>query len=492
MPLDIPGTVDRNLPGALADLAKTAEAAKAAWNVPGLAVAVVHRDRVVWTRTWGVRKAGGSDPITPETLFQIGSISKSFTATSIARLVDEGRLSFEDRVVDHVPGFQLPDPYPTREARIWDLLAQHSGLTPYGGDTLLAFNPKREDLVKAIPHIRTIASFREEFNYVNNLWIVAANAAENRTGQTWEEIVQRRVFDPLRMRRTNTGLEGLTKDPNHAVPHAPGGVPLPPNDPVAPGVYILGPAGGINSTILDMTNYLRLHLGEGEFEGGRILKRETLERLHTPRTPVVATGGALPSSGDIPVDAAYCQGFVAQYLTPAKLTWHNGGTEGSRSILAFIPEGKVGIVVLSNSGDSQIPEVLMYRFYDQLFGRPEKDYIQQYKSRPAPPTPVRPTNPVAPRALETYAGEYRSPVFGSITIRQDGGQLQASLSGGLGLGFALSPWDGDRFSAKATGTVVPLDIMIRFEFDPEGKVSGLVTEGFGEEVGGGRYNRVNP
>lgn len=325
-----------------------------------MAVAVTQGHRMVWSKGYGVRVAGEPAAVDTSTVFQIGSISKSFTATVMGTLVDEGKVAFDDRVVDRYPGFQMYDPWVTREFMVWDLMAQHSGLAPYAGDSAASIGFTRQDFVNGTRHLRPVSSFRSEFAYVNNLWLTAAALQERVTGRTWEDLVADRVFKPLGMTATSNTLDGLLRGGNIALPHLlVDGRPMPTRaDHWGIGAaYAFAPAGGINSTVLDMANYVIAHARQGAFRGTVLVKPETARWLHAPKTIIALKGPANVQRGVAGLGPAfYCQGWLRQFLSPTPLVWHNGGTPGSKAVAAFTPDGDLGVVVLSNLAETELPE----------------------------------------------------------------------------------------------------------------------------------------
>jgi len=184
-----------------------------------LAVAVIQGKTIVFSKGYGARVQGEAATIDTATVFQIGSISKSFTATVMGSLVDEGKAAFEDRGIDRYPSCQMYDPWVTREFMIWDLMAQHSGMAPYAGDTAVTIGFTRQDFVKGLRHLKPVSSFRSEFAYVNNLWLAVAALQETLTGRKWVDLVAARVFAPLGMTSATTTVDGLLKGANVALPH---------------------------------------------------------------------------------------------------------------------------------------------------------------------------------------------------------------------------------------------------------------------------------
>lgn len=420
-----------------------AEEARQAWGTPGMAVALVADGQVIWSKGFGVKQAGNPEPVTVDTVFQIGSASKSFTASLVALQVQQGRLNWTDKVIDFFPDFRMFDPWVTREFTIEDTMSQRSGQAPYSSDLLAFMGATRSDILQAMREIRPVSSFRSHFGYVNNLWLAAAQVLENVSGKSWESQVDSGIFQPLRMTHSSTGSSALWKSPDHAVPHAgrKGSItPLLADWPFTEWIYTYGPAGGINSTVLDMALYVKMQLG---LSG--LLSSASLEKLHSPH--ILAGGSTKPSPQAIfeVGMASYCLGWLRQEMEPLPLVWHNGGTTGCKTVVGYCPEAGMGIVVLSNLGGTDLPEALMYRYYDLYFGRPDYDYSAAFlKNRPeAPAPPLRPQAPRPPAPLTEYVGSYRNPVYGVASVKLRGDGLVVEL--GKNLRLQLQPWDADTF-----------------------------------------------
>jgi CubicO group peptidase (beta-lactamase class C family) len=377
------GAQDKPTGAALADLLAKfdayAESSRQRFSVPGMAIAVIQGKNTVFSKGYGARVQGEPATVNTSTVFQIGSISKSFTATVMGSLVDEGKAAFEDHVIDRYPSFQMYDPWVTREFMIWDLMAQHSGMAPYAGDSAVSIGFTRQGFVNGLRHLKPVSSFRSEFAYVNNLWLAVAALQETLTGRKWEDLVAARVFTPLGMTSATTTVDGLLKGTNVALPHIlVDGVPTPTRADFwdINAVYTFAPAGGINANVLDMATYVIAHLNQGAFRDKIILKPETARWLHDPKTIITVTGPANVQRGPLAQGPAfYCQGWVRQLLSPAPLVWHNGGTIGSKAVVAFTPDGDLGLVVLSSLDGTDLPEALMYYLYH---ARPAKDYAAAF------------------------------------------------------------------------------------------------------------------
>ena len=428
---------DKPTGAALADLLAKfdayAESSRQRWGVPGMAIAVIQGKTMVFSKGYGARVRGEPATVDPSTVFQIGSISKSFTATVMGSLVDEGKAAFDDHVIDRYPSFQMYDPWVTREFMIWDLMAQHSGMAPYAGDSAVSIGFTRQDFVNGLRHLKPVSSFRSEFAYVNNLWLGVAALQETLTGRKWEDLVAERVFTPLGMSSATTTVDGLLKGANVALPHVlVDGVPTPTRADFwdINAVYTFAPAGGINANVLDMASYVIAHLNQGAFRDKTILKPETARWLHDPKTIITVKGPANVQRGALAQGPAfYCQGWLRQLLSPTPLVWHNGGTIGSKAVVAFTPDRDLGLVVLSNLDGTDLPEALMYYLYDLYYARPAKDYAGAFLTdakakAEAGKFPAPPAKPAPGRDPIAYTGTYRNPYYGPLAADVQDGSLR--------------------------------------------------------------------
>ena len=427
----------------LADFEKYALQAQKDWQVPGMAIAIVSDDKVIFAKGFGVKKAGGNDNVDEHTIFQVGSTSKAFTAALMAMLVDEKQLAWQDRVVDRLDQFQMYDPWVTREFQVADLMAQHSGLPPYAGDAQAFMGFDRAHIIHSLRYLKPATSFRSQYAYQNGLFLVAAALVEKYTVKSWEDNLKARIFEPLGMSATTVGLEGFQQAQNVTFLHKKTGdnvEAIPADWPYHQWVYIYGPAGGINSNILDMTKWLRLQLGKGKFEGKQLISEANLEFLQTPKT-IMGT--------DPRKMMYYCEAWLYQPFRPYPIIWHNGGTSGNKTMVAFMPEAGVGIVVLSNL-ITDLPEALAFKFFDLYCHNPSRDWskegrekMKQAEAKEKPPQ--RPASPAPPLPLERYAGAYSNPVYGQITVTPEQDKLFMVL-GVHKQKVLLQPFDRDSFT----------------------------------------------
>jgi CubicO group peptidase (beta-lactamase class C family) len=254
------------------------------FDVPGLAIGIVADDRLVYARGFGIRSKSGGEPVDTRTIFQIGSTTKAFLAASIAILVDRGLLHWDDRVVDRYPEFQMADPWVTREFRVFDLLAQRTGLPILANDILTMFDFDQTALLASMRFIEPVSSFRSTFSYTNITHLLASRVAAEAAGvEDWNELLQADLLTPLGMDDSTYTFEALENAPNRASGHrwTPEGTVEVPYTPIFP--YHLGGAGNINSNVEDMAKWLRLQLGGGTFEGHQIVSSANLAVTHMAR-----------------------------------------------------------------------------------------------------------------------------------------------------------------------------------------------------------------
>lgn len=449
-----------DLKRALKHLEESVPQAMSQTGTPGLAVAVVQGDTVVYQKGFGVRRLGEASPVTPETVFQIGSISKSFTAALVGMLVDQRKIEWKDRVVDHLPGFRLADPWVTREFRVFDLMSQHSGLPYTAGDLQLFFQVDRNHVVEVLRHFQPASSFRTEFAYQNGLFLAAAQLLEEKTGQRWERLLQERLFEPLGMNRTTSSFADYMAESNRAGLHqsSDGRVnALAWEWPYLGYVDLLGPAGGINSNALDMARYLTFRMNESS----DLLSKESAHFLRRPQT-VVRPG------------LYYCQAWMYMERPEGPFIWHNGETSGAKNMLCFVPDKKIGIVVLSNLRANPLPEWVALSFLDSYFGQPVKAFENH---KPQEETPQPPARPAPHRALEDYQAVFQNPVYGSLEVASRKGRVEVRFDG-KGPSYPLKHWDGDRFWLQLPVVDAPADGFVDFSFSPEGKVESVLLEAF--------------
>lgn len=446
------------------------------WQVPGMVIAVVKDNETIYQKTFGVKKVNDTDPVTNNTLFQVGSTTKAFTVALVGMQVDEGKLNWDDKVIDRLPGFRMYDPWVTREFTVTDLMAQRSGLPAHSGDLLPALGYGRDYLRSSLHNMEPVTSFRSTYAYQNIPFLWSAALVENETGKSWEENIEERIFQPLGMSNSSTDMESYRQAGDVAFLHQKRNgsvVALPMDWTYMDWVYTFGPAGGINSNIVDMTKWLRLQMHNGRFEGRQIISENSTRYMHSPKTII--------SPVSVENSPYYCQGWVYQEFKPYPVIWHNGGTLGHKSMVAFVPKAKIGIVVLSNI-ISELPDSLAFRFFDLYFGNPSKDYsgealnaTRKAEAKINASIPKRPENPNAPLPLMSYAGNYSNPIYGQINIASGNDSLVIT-AGPKKAKMLMQPWDRDTFSFTLQDFSDDMGFGI-FQIGPNGKGETLELSG---------------
>jgi CubicO group peptidase (beta-lactamase class C family) len=463
----------------LAGLEAYIEKVRTEWKIPGLAVGVVKDDSLIFAKGFGLREVGKPDSVTPRTLFAIGSNTKSFTSTATAMLVDGGKMKWNDRVTKFLPWFQLYDPYVTRELTIRDVLSHRSGLGRRGDALWYGTSYSRDEILRRVRYLPPNAGFRTEMGYQNIMFLAAGQAAGAAAGMSYDDLVRRRIFEPLGMKTSGMSVKELKSQADVSTPHsiedgAAKAIPWRDIDNIAP-------AGSINSNVVEMAQYLRFHLGNGTYRGTRLM---SATNLNVTKTPHINAGGAGDSLTHF---AAYGLGWVLQDYRGKKIAWHNGGIDGMLSEMWTVPDAGLGIVVLSNGSPHQAGPAITWDIVDRfLVGKPTKDRLteglkqwqqimaaQAAQQKDAESKRVKDTKPSLP--LEQYAGTYRDQMYGDVVISVEGGELKVSYHSTSAL---LEHWHYNTFRGKGAAGLGAISFAT-FQIDAAGKASTIDVEGLG-------------
>jgi CubicO group peptidase (beta-lactamase class C family) len=408
-------------------------------GVPGAAVAVVQGGEIVYAQGFGVREIGGTQPVTPDTLMMIGSINKSMTSLMAATLVDDGWLSWQTPVVELLPEFAVADPELTARLTVADAFCACTGLPQR--DAELVFNSDSltpERLIASVADFPLTAPLGERFQYSNQMYAIGGYAAAVAAGATPSELsrgyvaaMRDRVLNPIGMTRSTFALDDVLGSGDYAQPHV---TDLDGTTRVFPllvdeqFVTAAGPAGELWSTARDMARYVQTELAHGVApDGARVASEENLTRTWQP-------GVAPPSGEDLPpllteAGQNYGLGWVTGAYKGHRLLWHNGGTFGFASTLAFLPDDDLGVVVLTNSiqtGELFATSV-QYRLLELLFGQPAEidplleEFFVGYQSGLAEFQTL--LGDVDPATVVPYLGRYSNPALGEVDLALRDGQL---------------------------------------------------------------------
>jgi CubicO group peptidase (beta-lactamase class C family) len=435
-----------------------------AFEIPGVAVGVVGTGQGPFSRTYGHRLLGNPAPVDASTLFSIASNTKAFLTAALAMLVDEGKLGWDDPVRQHMPDFRMHDADVTRMMTVRDLLVHRSGLPLGAGDLMLvaASTHKREDFLRALPHLELERGFRTGYHYDNILYVVAGILLERVTGEGWEDFLTSRIFAPLGMRNALPNIE-MVRASNRAGRHARIGPPVrglgdlaivEPGETAAP-----APAGGIQVSISEILPWLELQLGRGALtDGRRLWSEEQAEQLWNPQILTFSTRGPTAELPYRPVLAAYALGWHVTDYRGRRLVGHSGVLVGQNTRIDLLPEQGLGIAVFTNIEDTTVHNGLRYALLDHFLGVPEFDWVaatqrlvrerderalQRMEGGDLARPPGGPNHP-----LHIYAGRYRDPWYGEIVVTQRGQELHIDFLPTPTFKSALEPWGEDTFRTR--------------------------------------------
>jgi len=463
-----------------------AQAMVARSGVPGAAVAVVAGDAAAYVRCFGVRRAGGNEPVDLGTVFQLGGVSEGFTSAMLASLVGEGKLAWDAPLHKYWSGFDLWEPWVSEHVTLRDLLAARSGLPAHAGDELLAFGYGRAEVLRRLRYLAPAAGFRAAFAEQETLPTAAAVAAEHATGSPWARLVRTRLLEPLGMTSTTLTAAAYAAAPDTASPHVSVGGVMQAQTPRREDA--LAPALGVSSSIGDLVPYVRMQLNGGAVSGVRVAAADALTATHAATT-------AAGADAQGPVSAAL--GWDVSSFDGVAVAAKAGDVAGgSSALVSMAPADGVGIVVLANSYPEghALAAALAATLYDlYILGAPREDWLAAGgpappvagapappaagtpappaagapapASAPAPPAspPLRvlpqapPADAAAPRQRSVYAGAYAQQYYARVTVsRGVGDTLRVRL--GRGVTIVYRPWDGDTWRDPVTGTAAAFTV----------------------------------
>ena len=464
---------------AAVDIARVDALARAtmeSWQLPGMAVAVIQDDHVVYAKGFGVRELNGTDAVTADTLFQIASTSKAFTTTSMAMLVDQKKMSWDDPVRKHLPYFQLSDPCADSLVTLRDIVSHRTGLKRH--DELWDYGTwSREEIIRRAGKVELTKPFRSAYQYHNIMFMTAGETVASASGMPWTQFVTTRIFEPLGMKNSVVAQsDWLRKEraSSHLYDPATRTIRVrPAND-----YESLGPAGSIKSSARDLSHWVRFQLNGGVIDGKRLLSEKALKETWKPHT-VLPTGDTADEDNPVTNINTYALGWRVQDYRGERLVSHGGALNFHRAQVALLPEHRSGVVVLTNINRGYAIIGLRNALLDLLIGGETKDWNAYFLARDRKLDDEaakskrendakrhRDTRPS--RELSAYAGVYSSPGYGDVTITVDGDRLVLSWQR---LKAPLAHYHYDTFSL-----VIPdedLDERVTFSLDADGSVEEL-------------------
>ena len=481
-----------SLPKQLQDFDAYVEAVRDQFEVPGIAVAIVKDGEVVLERGYGVREMGKSETVDANTLFAIASNTKAFTSASLSILADEGKLTLDDRVIDHLTWFRMSDPYVTYEMRIRDLLAHRSGLGLGAGDLLYwpSTDYSNEEVARRLRDVPLSGGFRQQYAYDNILFGVAQLVIEKASGRAYADFLQTRIFAPLGMTNTRYNSDFLQPGENVATGHAKSDFTR--LEPAPRMTWSnVGGAGGIYSSVHDMAQWMRVQLDGGVISGEgndarRLFSAQRQREMWTMLTPIAVPEPSVPElAAAKPNFLGYGEGWNLSDYRGRKLVWHTGGWPGMVSRVTLVPEHKLGIVVLTNQEVGAAFNAITLRALDAWLdvpgdttgtdwlaayaaavtksqGKADDSWQQHLAARDSDSKPSLP--------LSGYVGTYRDPWYGDVAISREGGKLMLRFTRTAQLVGELSHWQHDTFIVRWSERWLNADAFVNFALGPDGNI----------------------
>jgi CubicO group peptidase (beta-lactamase class C family) len=417
-------TTPADLDARLAAVEKAVEEKRQQLGIPGLSLVIVKDDRVVYLKGLGFKDFERKVPVTPDTLFAIGSSSKAFTAMLVAMAADAGKLSLDDPPKKFLPYFKLQDPEADAKITLRDLLSHSSGLNR----TDLAWVSgvlTREEVIRVAAQARPTAKLREKFQYQNVMYAAAGEAVGRAEGSTWEKLIGERIFKPLGMKGSNTSVAEMQKTRDYSFGYIYEDATKETRRVPTRNLPAIAPAGAINSSARDMAQWLRLMLGGGAFEGKRLVSEKNFEELTKPQTKVAG-----------PV--SYGLGWFLRDWKGHKVVEHGGNIDGFNAQVALMPDQRLGFVMLTNVSASALPASTMNTVWSNLVGDPEAPK----QSAPAAAASAAAADPTA--KIENEVGDYKFEAAGfNVSVSVKDGKLLMAVPGQPT--YTLEPQGGRRY-----------------------------------------------
>ncbi|MGE0540838.1 MAG: serine hydrolase [Dehalococcoidia bacterium] len=468
-------------------------------GVPGMAVAVVYRDEVVYLKGFGVREVGTEARVDADTVFQLASLSKPIASTVVASVVGDGLLSWDDPIVKHEPPFAMHEPWVTSQVTVRDMFAHRSGLPDHAGDLLEDIGYDQEQILHRLRYYRPAYSLRAGYAYTNFGLTAGAVAAANAAGMSWEDLSEERLYRPLGMTSTSSRFADYAARPNRALTHV-----LVDGRQVAKytrDADAQAPAGGVSSSARDMAQWLRLQLGYGTVDDRQIVDGDALVETHRPQSTI--SQAPYPATGRA---SFYGLGWNVSYDAAGSLRLGHSGAFalGAGTTVYQVPAEEIGIVVLTNAEPRGAPEAVALSFLDlAIEGTLERDYLTlvgpviEAQLEPNYGTTVDyaspPASPAPPLSLSAYTGTYANDLWGEIEVAEADGGL-VLRTGPNKVPFAMRHWDRDTFLFQPTGENAFGPSGMMFEIGPDGRAAGVTIEYFNIERQGtfARKEMVQP
>ncbi|MEO6150930.1 MAG: serine hydrolase [Mucilaginibacter sp.] len=449
------------------------------WRIPGAAVCIVKDDKVVFMKGFGIKELGLNNKVDENTLFMIGSNTKAFTATAIAMLANEKKLSLDDKVTKYIPEFKLDSKPATELVTVRDLLCHRLGFQTFQGDfTFYNSNLSRSEIISHMALIKAPYEFRTKWGYTNSAFLTAGEIIPKVTKQNWDIYLKEKIFSPLGMGNTLGLSVAMTKAINRAVPHT-----------IADGRLIaipyagldnMAPAMSISSTANDMSKWVLALLNSGKVGKREVIPDAAIQATSQQQDIV---GSVTHLDGEVNYQL-YGLGWFLQDYHNHRIVMHDGGVSGYVSSVTLVPQDKLGIVILTNTDQNSLYEALRWEIMDACFKLPYRNYSDNYlKEEKKYTTDAMATdkklrdsvllNPRPAQSISYYTGKFSNPLYGSVNIAMgENNTLDMRFEHHPKMFARLQPLGGNRFYATFSDPVFGKSVF-NFIVQPNGKVTGV-------------------
>lgn len=472
-----PTISEAQVQNAIAEIDKLAQKQIENNAVPGMAISVVHNDKVVFAKGYGVRETGKNEKVDADTVFQLASVSKSVGSTVVAAAVGEKIVSWDSKISDLDPEFAMAEPWVTSNLTIRDLYSHRSGLPAHGGDLLEDIGYNQAEVLHRLRYQKPASSMRSEYAYTNFGLTEGAVAAAKAAKTSWESLSENKLYKPLGMKSTSSRFSDFMNRSNKAVGHM-----------MLDGKWVhrkqrnpdaQTPAGGVSSSVNDLSNWMRLQINNGRFDGKQIVEENAIAETHTPQMRC----GMSPING---LPEFYGLGFNVSYDKHGRqILSHSGGFAlGAATNVKMIPSEKLGVCVLTNAAPVGIAEGMAATFADHaLYGKATQDWLALFKQVFADPAllgenvgtvgkPVK--SPTAPLKNEFYLGTYENDFFGNLIVTKSNSGLSIKL--GKDVSAALTHYDRDTFTYEILTEDLSGPSGVTFSIGTDGKAKSVLVE----------------
>jgi CubicO group peptidase (beta-lactamase class C family) len=475
------GVTSQRVAGAIAQLDDLAKQTLERTTIPGLAIAVVYADETPYLKGFGTREAGRDAPVDAATAFQLASMSKPIASTIVAGVVGDGIVTWDSRITDITPELHMSTPWVTSQVTLRDMFCHRSGLPEHGGDLLEDLGFDRDDVLSRLRFMNPASSFRSTYAYTNFGLTAAAVAAATAAGTVWEDLAGRRLYQPLGMEQTSSRYADFIAEPDHAVGHV-----------LIDGVWThreqrqpdaQSPAGGVSSTVRDLSRWMRLQLGNGTFEGNEIIAATPLAATHVPQIVSV-----LPANPATDRTGFYGLGWNVSYRDDGSvILGHSGAFAlGAGTTVYLLPGSGLGIAVLTNASPIGAAETVALEFLDLAqFGAIRRDYASiltaAFNVMNAPPYGTSVDYATPPAALTealpatAYSGSFSNDLYGEMAITDEAEGLALRIGPEM-RAYALTHYDRDVFTMQPAGENAYGPGAVTFLIGADGKAKRVTVE----------------